>query len=53
MSDNFIPILRPFIGAREKQLAVGALYSGWISSIGKYIEEFEAGPRSPLPSMFG
>lgn len=43
MSDSFIPISRPFIGAREKQLVIDALDSGWVSSIGKYIDEFEAG----------
>ena len=43
MSDSFIPISKPFIGAREKQLVLEALDSGWVSSIGKFIDEFEAG----------
>ncbi len=43
MSDSFIPISKPFIGAREKELVLDALNSGWVSSIGKYIDEFEAG----------
>ena len=42
MSGDFIPISKPFIGAREKQLVLDALDSGWVSSIGKYIDEFEA-----------
>src|SRR4051794_26960635 len=42
MSDNFIPISKPFIGPREKELVIDALDSGWVSSIGKYIDEFEA-----------
>jgi perosamine synthetase len=42
MSDSFIPISRPFIGAREKELVLDALDSGWVSSIGKYIDEFES-----------
>ncbi|WP_213770037.1 DegT/DnrJ/EryC1/StrS family aminotransferase [Bradyrhizobium sp. dw_78] len=42
MSDNFIPISKPFIGSREKELVLDALDSGWVSSIGKYIDEFEA-----------
>jgi perosamine synthetase len=42
MSDSFIPISKPFIGAREKELVLNALDSGWVSSIGKYIDEFEA-----------
>src|SRR3984893_18550876 len=43
MSDSFIPISKPFIGDREKELVLDALNSGWVSSIGKYIDEFEAG----------
>src|ERR1700753_3468027 len=43
MSDHFIPISKPTIGSREKELVVDALDSGWVSSIGKYIDEFEAG----------
>jgi perosamine synthetase len=43
MSDNFIPISKPYIGAREKELVLEALDSGWVSSIGKYIDQFEAG----------
>jgi perosamine synthetase len=41
MSDGFIPISKPFIGAREKELVLDALDSGWVSSIGKYIDQFE------------
>ena len=41
MSDSFLPISKPFIGAREKELVLDALDSGWVSSIGKYIDEFE------------
>jgi perosamine synthetase len=42
VSDSFIPISKPIIGAREKELVLDALNSGWVSSIGKYIDEFEA-----------
>src|ERR1700742_1533800 len=42
MSDHFIPISKPTIGSREKELVLDALDSGWVSSIGKYIDEFEA-----------
>jgi perosamine synthetase len=41
MSEPFIPISKPFIGAREKELVLDALDSGWVSSIGRYIDEFE------------
>jgi perosamine synthetase len=43
VSDSFIPISKPFIAAREKELVLDALDSGWVSSIGKYIDEFETG----------
>src|ERR1700739_2629124 len=43
MSDSFLPISKPYIGAREKELVLDALDSGWVSSIGKYIDEFETG----------
>src|ERR1700688_1722449 len=42
MPNSFIPISKPHIGAREKELVLDALDSGWVSSIGKYIDEFEA-----------
>src|SRR5690349_18686635 len=41
MSDDFIPISKPAIGAREKELVLEALESGWVSSLGKYIDKFE------------
>jgi perosamine synthetase len=41
MSDSFIPISKPSIGIRERELVMDALDSGWVSSIGKYIDEFE------------
>src|SRR5215212_4640984 len=43
MSDSFIPVSKPFIGEREKKLVLDALDSGWVSSIGRYIDEFETG----------
>jgi perosamine synthetase len=41
MSDSFIPISQPSIGSRERELVLDAVDSGWVSSIGKYIDEFE------------
>ncbi len=41
MSDSFIPISKPSVGLRERELVLDALDSGWVSSIGKYIDEFE------------
>jgi perosamine synthetase len=36
-----IPVNEPLIGDREIQYVMDCLKSGWISSAGKYIEEFE------------
>jgi perosamine synthetase len=41
MSD-FIPISKPHISAREEQYVIRALRSGWVSSLGEFIETFEA-----------
>lgn len=40
--DRYIPISQPSIGARERELVLDAVDSGWVSSIGKYIDQFEA-----------
>ena len=42
MPKQFLPVAKPSIGPREEQLVLDALRSGWVSSIGKYIDEFEA-----------
>src|SRR5690349_10483710 len=36
-----IPLVRPIVGPQEKLFVKDALDSGWVSSIGKYVEEFE------------
>ena len=41
MADNLIPISKPYFGQREEDLVVDAVRSGWISSLGKYIDEFQ------------
>lgn len=38
-----IPIAEPVIGKEEEELVLDGLRSGWISSIGKYINKFEKG----------
>lgn len=38
---TFIPIAEPFLGKEEEKLVVEGIRSGWISSIGKYIDQFE------------
>lgn len=36
-----IPISMPYIGEKEKEYVLKALESGWVSSIGEYIDTFE------------
>jgi len=38
-----IPVNEPRLGKREEELLLDCVRSGWISSAGKYIEEFENG----------
>lgn len=38
-----IPVNEPLIGPREVELVADCLRTGWISSAGRYIEQFEAG----------
>lgn len=36
-----IPVAEPFLGKEEEKLVLEGLRSGWVSSIGKYIQAFE------------
>jgi perosamine synthetase len=38
---NFIPISQPSIGKKEIEYVTDAVSSGWVSSLGKYIDMFE------------
>lgn len=38
---NFIPISQPSIGKKEIEYVTDAVTSGWVSSLGKYIDIFE------------
>ena len=37
-----IPVNEPLIGEREKEYVLDCLETGWISSAGKYVDQFEA-----------
>ncbi len=39
---RFFPISQPSIGAKELEYVSDAVKSGWVSSIGRYIESFES-----------
>ncbi|MCK4826632.1 DegT/DnrJ/EryC1/StrS family aminotransferase, partial [bacterium] len=36
-----IPVNEPYIGKKEIEYVLDCLKTGWISSAGKYIQEFE------------
>lgn len=38
-----IPVAAPFLGDREHQYVLDALQSGWVSSVGPYVDAFEKG----------
>jgi perosamine synthetase len=42
-SKRFIPVSAPVVGAREIACVEDAVRSGWVSSLGPYIERFERG----------
>ncbi len=42
MSSEFIPVSRPEIAEREERYVLDAVRSGWVSSLGPYIDNFEA-----------
>lgn len=38
---DFIPVYEPWLGEREAEYVLEAVNSGWISSLGRYVSEFE------------
>lgn len=40
-SKKFIPVARPSLGVRELEYVSDAVKSGWVSSIGSYVDRFE------------
>jgi perosamine synthetase len=50
---GFIPISKPSIGDRELAYVSDAVKSGWVSSLGEYIERFEAGFAEFCGSRYG
>lgn len=41
MSQKFYPVSQPSIGALEEANVLDAIRSGWVSSLGRYVTEFE------------
>lgn len=49
----FIPIAEPMIGKEEERLVLEGLRSGWVSSAGKYIQQFEEAFASFCNTKYG
>ncbi len=43
MSDKFIPVAEPLLQGNEIEYVTDCLKTGWISSLGKYVRDFEQG----------
>ena len=43
MTDKFYPVSSPDIGELEEQYVLQAVRSGWVSSIGEFVDRFEQG----------
>lgn len=41
MNEKYIPVCEPYLAGNEKKYVLDAIETGWISSAGKYISEFE------------
>ena len=50
---DFIPVNEPFIGKREKELVMECLDTGWISSEGPFVREFEEKFSSKVSRKYG
>ncbi len=51
--DKFIPVNEPSIGDREKELVNECLDSGWISSEGPFVEQFEKSLSKRVNRKYG
>lgn len=50
---DFIPVYEPVLGGNEKKYVLDCLETGWISSLGKYVPEFEQEFSSFCSRKFG
>ena len=53
MTAKFIPVAEPLMGARELELVTDCVTTGWISSLGKYIPQFEQEFSAYCNTKFG
>lgn len=50
---KMIPVCEPLVGERELQYATDCIKTNWVSSLGKYIKEFEQGFASYCGCKYG
>ena len=50
---SFIPVNEPFIGEKEKELVMECLKTGWISSEGPFVSQFEEAFSKFVNRKFG
>lgn len=53
MASAFIPVAEPILGARELEFVTDCVKTGWISSLGKYIPQFEQEFSAYCESRYG
>lgn len=55
MSKNqpFIPVAEPLLGDKELAYVIDCVKSGWVSSLGKYVQDFERGFATYCGVEFG
>ena len=51
--DEFIPVNEPSLGAREKDLLIQCIETGWISSEGPFVEKFEESFSKKVNRKYG
>ncbi len=51
--DDFIPVYEPWLGEVEAAYVLDAVTSGWISSLGRYVTEFEQAFADYCGASFG
>ena len=51
--NKFIPVNEPLIGEREKELLIECIDTGWISSEGPFVEQFEDLFSSKVKRKYG
>ncbi|BDW83649.1 aminotransferase [Erythrobacter sp. Dej080120_24] len=51
--EDFVPLHEPEFGGEEEALVVDCIRSGWVSSVGEYVDRFEAGIAAACGTTHG